>query len=76
MPRFDFTKYVEVLGDETNTNSSEFKTITRLSMRAAYEEMEIEAYDNAVQYFREFQINNGGSGNGLYEKFECPEAAA
>jgi len=67
MPRFDFTKYVEVLGDEHSSNFSEFRTVTRLSMRAAYEEMEIEAYEDTVKYFRDFE-NSIGAGDGSYSK--------
>lgn len=32
MPRFDFTKHIEVLGDFENKNYTEFRTFTRLSL--------------------------------------------
>lgn len=73
MPRFDFTKYVEVLGDEHSSNFTEFKTTTRLSMRVAYEEMEIEAQENAVKYFRDFG-NGIGPGDGSFSQYECEDA--
>ena len=73
MPRFDFTKYLEVLGDIYSDNFTEFRTYTRMSMRAAYEEMELEAYTSAVKYFRDFE-NAIGPGDGEFSQYECADA--
>ena len=73
MPRFDFTKHIEVLGDIASNNFTDFRTFTRLSMRAAYEEMELEAKQDATKYFRDFD-NSIGPGDGSFSQYECEDA--
>ena len=44
MPRLDITKYVKVLGDYYDRNFSEWRTVTKFSINADYESIEVKAF--------------------------------
>lgn len=44
MPRLDITKYVKVLGDYYDRNFTEWRTITKFSINADYESIEVKAF--------------------------------
>jgi hypothetical protein len=58
MPRLDITKYVRVLGDYYDRNFTEWRTITRFSINADYEAIEVLAFQNTKDYFTNFQNSN------------------
>jgi len=54
MPRLDITQYVKVLGDFYNRNFTAWRTITRFSINADYEALELKAFENTKQWFTDF----------------------
>ena len=73
MPRLDITKFIEVLGDYENKNYTDFRTYSRLTLRADYQKMELEAMEETIKYFRDFEASIS-SGDGEFEQYECADA--
>ena len=58
MPRLDITKYVKVLGDYYDRNFTAWRTITRFSINADYEAIELESFQNTKLWFQDFANSN------------------
>lgn len=66
MPRLEISKYVKVLGDFYDRNFTSWRTISRFSINADYEALELEAFSDTSEWFTNFE-------NSAYTTFEEEE---
>lgn len=67
MPRLDITKYVKVLGDFYDRNFKAWRTVTRFSINADYEALELSAFGDTKTWFTDFE----NSPYTLFSEYEC-----
>lgn len=54
MPRLKIDKYIKVLGDFYDRNFTAWRTVSRFSINADYEAIELESFQNTLQWFEDF----------------------